>query len=1106
MPPQHMPPQQMPQMFNVPVMHVWNGNQAQGQPQAFHGAEPADKDWDEIDFDLAEQRQPPPMPTSQHGRQPMPQHGQGFPQNMHQQMPPDRQQEHLFQQIPPPMSMNVPPSMQQHMQHKGAPPYMQQQMPPMPPQNSGEQLWRHLQEQMEQQLQQLQQQLRMTKGMSQRQIQQRMSQARQAAQQQMQQQWEYQMEYEASCHPQQFPQNFAGPGKGMSSGSKGGDGGKRNDFNDGFRRKGNWQQPEENAWYDSWPNAARGGNWQQEAPWDRGWQQDPWSEVGESSRSPNAYVPPHRRGKKGEKGGKSRNEPQGPDPEDINAISRQGGRGAGRGGQRSGPQDAYQQQSKGKGGRGNDWKGFKDNDERYQPPGDSPQDMHRSQGLRSTLRQVGKPATSKGQEARAAAATGDMWQGMYGKGNFGKPDADQMPEDAAGDPSGAYPSSSSAADPSAFPNAASMGKKGKGKGKALRGSQLPQHSLSVKWVYPGNLAKPNLPNEGDPDDAETDAAAWAAALGVEASDLMDMREVRMRLENAVSGCQVTVHLNGEKSVLNSSGFGRRRGAVAAQERRFAISSLLKPAGDTADKVETAVQDERPPEVTGGESAEEDEASQAAEKREAPEEEAPSAAEPEAADEADEDPSRSPEEQDEQEADSMSLNGEDSSGAPAAFAATVTLDTTEVQAKTMQELIEPDVEVVDVFDTAVVLRMTELTGDRFELTVYASGGTDTMGNAATLVHRGPIRTPESVQRIGQLEASQVYVAWVRVFCEGEVRESKQKGFKTLQARVKTIWDEPDHVILGVEKDATAKEITKAFRQKSLQCHPDKETDPEKKDAAEEHMKRLNLAKQNMMRGARREPEEPGDGSEPATPCGGDTPTPSPSNMNTQSSRRSKYGFFDEDFESGDEFISSEEDSPEKGKGKGKSKAEASEEPQVSQRKEEGTLGVGLRIEAAKPPKLQVIERQLTALVIEACGLPLRGMVEVQKFEDDQWQAALPPVQVTSDSMRFTLPDLQENSSHRLRLRTTIELEPLRLPFLRFKAPERIESKRASRVLNHALNEHELPHPESGSEAGEPELGVPAGEAPGSAHGEDHRGTYDPPERGDSDIEDIEDLAK
>ena len=31
--------------FLAKVMHVWNGNQAQGQPQAFHGAEPADKDY-----------------------------------------------------------------------------------------------------------------------------------------------------------------------------------------------------------------------------------------------------------------------------------------------------------------------------------------------------------------------------------------------------------------------------------------------------------------------------------------------------------------------------------------------------------------------------------------------------------------------------------------------------------------------------------------------------------------------------------------------------------------------------------------------------------------------------------------------------------------------------------------------------------------------------------------------------------------------------------------------------------------------------------------------------------------------------------------------------
>lgn len=89
-----------------------------------------------------------------------------------------------------------------------------------------------------------------------------------------------------------------------------------------------------------------------------------------------------------------------------------------------------------------------------------------------------------------------------------------------------------------------------------------------------------------------------------------------------------------------------------------------------------------------------------------------------------------------------------------------------------------------------------------------------------------------------------------------------------------------------------------------------------------------------------------------------------------------------------------------------------------------------IEATKLPKLQVTERGLNSLVIEACGLPLHGKVEVQTYQGDRWQAALPAVEANSDKMTFTLSELEENSSHRLRLRTIIELEPLRLEFAQF----------------------------------------------------------------------------
>ncbi|CAK0857694.1 unnamed protein product [Prorocentrum cordatum] len=160
----------------------------------------------------------------------------------------------------------------------------------------------------------------------------------------------------------------------------------------------------------------------------------------------------------------------------------------------------------------------------------------------------------------------------------------------------------------------------------------------------------------------------------------------------------------------------------------------------------------------------------------------------------------------------------------------------------------------------VLRLSQLTGDRFELTVYASGGSADGGSAATLVQEGRVRNLVAIHRVGQLESSQVYVAWVKVFCEGQALESQQKGFKTLPPRVLTIWDKPDHEILGVDKMATSKEIIKSWRSLSLQFHPDKETDPEKKEDAEEMMKRLNIAKQNMLRSC------------PTSPDGPETPTP------------------------------------------------------------------------------------------------------------------------------------------------------------------------------------------------------------------------------------------
>merc|ERR1712203_206609 len=110
---------------------------------------------------------------------------------------------------------------------------------------------------------------------------------------------------------------------------------------------------------------------------------------------------------------------------------------------------------------------------------------------------------------------------------------------------------------------------------------------------------------------------------------------------------------------------------------------------------------------------------------------------------------------------------------------------------------------------------------------------------------------------------------RVFSDSDTRESRQKGFKTLQARVKTIWDEKDHDILGVSPKASRKEVIKAWRMLSLEHHPDKVIDEDKKEEAEEMMKRLNLAKQNMLRAATDDPS--GDHS-PGEPDGPPVPQP------------------------------------------------------------------------------------------------------------------------------------------------------------------------------------------------------------------------------------------
>lgn len=471
---------------------------------------------------------------------------------------------------------------------------------------------------------------------------------------------------------------------------------------------------------------------------------------------------------------------------------------------------------------------------------------------------------------------------------------------------------------------------------------------------------------------------------------LDLRSVRVRLEGAVQpGCEVAVELNGVSSALRLGGGGSRaRSAVAPEERRFSIAPRREAIGAGYDGSPCSSGPRQGDMETGagrpGDAL------------------APPAAGSEVA----------------------------------RFMATVTVDTLELQAKTTQELKEPEIEVMEILDTAVVVRMSALTGDRFELTVYASGTSEPSSSAGTLVQRGPVRSNESVHRIGDLECNQVYVAWVRVFSENHVMESKQKGFKTLPARVRTIWDESDHVILGVASTATVKEITKAWRAKSLKFHPDKETDPDKKESAEEMMKRLNLAKQNMLRAAPTEDSSLTPGCDPTSPTSPDCPTPAPDfNMpgapRRTASQSSSYDSDEEWFASRDEQARTGPRNMFGEDGGGGNDGEADDDGDAYSK---DSLRCSLRVEALRPPKLKVITRGLTSLSVEATDLAVGSSVEVQRLVDDVWQPALPVAPVTSSTMRFTLEDLEENSSYRLRLRTVLELDPLWLTFAEFAQEE------------------------------------------------------------------------
>lgn len=371
---------------------------------------------------------------------------------------------------------------------------------------------------------------------------------------------------------------------------------------------------------------------------------------------------------------------------------------------------------------------------------------------------------------------------------------------------------------------------------------------------------------------------------------------------------------------------------------------------------------------------------------------------------------------------------------AGFEPWICLEGCTLVARTDQQLLVPTIDVVEAHDTSVVLNLGNLSGETFELTVYAPGCA--LSAASTLVQKGPVRGSESVHRIGPLEASQVYVAWVKVFGGTKFEESKQKGFKTKQAKEKTIWDEKDHIILGVAEDATAKEIVKAWRMKSLQFHPDKVPD-EKKEEAEEMMKRLNLAKVNMMKFARSD-------------------TPVEENMPSPDDDR-EGSVVPDDFDVPEYFSGSECGEPYKGPASEPSEEaheekveppepdSCDEDAEVNKARseadaKEGRVRCSLKIEAKQSPLLRVVERGLKDLELEATGLTPGCHVQVMRGEDDDlWTAVTESVVATSSMLRFNVSSLEENTSYRFRLRAEFPVEPLRMQYLRFADVEEEEAE-------------------------------------------------------------------
>lgn len=94
------------------------------------------------------------------------------------------------------------------------------------------------------------------------------------------------------------------------------------------------------------------------------------------------------------------------------------------------------------------------------------------------------------------------------------------------------------------------------------------------------------------------------------------------------------------------------------------------------------------------------------------------------------------------------------------------------------------------------------------------------------------------------------------------------------------DDP-HVVLGVNPGATRAEIKSAYRQRALECHPDKRTACEQTDATKT-FQRLSEAYTKLLQSA---PDHPGDG-----PLGQQVPEPSMAEYGTLFSRDALHTFF------------------------------------------------------------------------------------------------------------------------------------------------------------------------------------------------------------------------